>query len=103
LQAQDWVGKRPDLVGVVVAHDYLGGGYSWFGASAPLVWLDKNVEESLVRNRALNYAIVPLRSNHNLLKKAGYTQIHEFGNYSVYQKDPLVDEPQVLEPRTDAL
>lgn len=92
LQAQDWVGKRKDLAGAIIEHEALGGGYAWYGSTAPLIWFNKSFKHSLVRNPVLNYAIVMhLSPNVELITSAGYTQVRSFGNYDVFRK-PTRDE-----------
>jgi hypothetical protein len=87
VQAQSWVGKRADLVGAVI--EQMGAGYAWFSASAPMLTLDKNVRHSLVRNPALNYAIVMRDSpNETLVKTTEFVFLRSFGNYNVYRKKP---------------
>jgi hypothetical protein len=94
LQAQNWLGKRKDLIGAIIDDEFLGGGYAWFGSSAPLVWLEKSVRHSVVRNPALNYAIVMQSSpNLELVKHAGFVEIRRFGNYGVFRKLLRTDRP----------
>jgi hypothetical protein len=93
LQAQNWVGRRKDLVGAIVENDFGGGGYAWFGASAPMIGLNKSVKHSLVRNPTLNYAIVMHSSpNWELVRGAGYSQVRSFGNYDVFRKPISEDQ-----------
>jgi hypothetical protein len=94
LQAQNWVGKRKDLVGAIIEDEFLGGGYVSFGSSAPMVWLEKSIRHTLVRNPALNYAIVMQSSpNVDLIRHAGYVEIRRFGNYGVFRKLLRTDRP----------
>lgn len=66
MTGQSWVGKQPDVTGLLIDAPLYSGGALWFGNQAPMLPFDAH----LANNPLFNYAVLPSESNEERIATA---------------------------------
>lgn len=82
VRALAWVGRQPDITGLIADVPYTGGGF-WFGARVPQFMFAPGLENHPIVSHAL---VVAGSEDERVAQAAHFTEIHRLGSYRVLRR-----------------